>query len=64
MTLMRDEDLEMVIGGSQIPYVIQNGDTLGELAKKFHCSIEDICKWNNIKDPNHIDVNQKLIFKY
>lgn len=64
MTPLSDEDLEMVNGGTKIPYIVQSGDTLGILATKFNCSVEDICRWNNIKDPNKIDAGQKLIFKY
>ena len=64
MNKLNDDELENVIGGSQIPYLVQTGDTLGELAKKFHCSVEDICKWNKITDPNKIELNQKLIFKF
>lgn len=64
MKKLSDEELEMVNGGTKIPYIIQNGDTLGVLSKKFNCSVEDICRWNNIKDPNKIDAGQKLIFKY
>lgn len=64
MVPLSDKDLEMVNGGTQIPYIIQNGDTLGVLSTKFNCSIEDICKWNSIKDQNKINAGQKLIFKY
>lgn len=64
MVPLSDEDLEMVNGGTQIPYIIKNGDTLGVLSTKFNCSVEDICNWNNIKDPNKINAGQKLIFKY
>ena len=60
---LSDDILEYVQGGSKIPYIIQSGDTLGKLADKFHVSIEDICKWNNIADPNVINAGQKLIFK-
>lgn len=63
-TIIRDNDLENINGGSIIPYLVQSGDTLGALAKKFNCTIEDICKWNNITDPNVLSVNQKLIFKF
>ena len=62
--ILNDNELENVQGGSQIPYLVQSGDTLGALAQKFNCTIEDICKWNNIKDPNKIQTNQKLIFKF
>ena len=64
MVPLSDEDLEMINGGTQIPYIIKSGDTLGVLSTKFNCSVEDICKWNDIKDPNKINAGQKLIFKY
>lgn len=63
-TIIKDNDLENIDGGSIIPYLVQSGDTLGALAKKFNCTIEDICKWNNITDPNVLSVNQKLVFKF
>ncbi|MBQ2173506.1 MAG: LysM peptidoglycan-binding domain-containing protein [Alphaproteobacteria bacterium] len=37
---------------------------MGKLAEKFHCTVEDICKWNDIKNPDQIQVDQKLIFKF
>lgn len=64
MSTINDKELEIISGGSVIPYLVKSGDTLGALSKKFNCSIEDICKWNNITDPNKIEVNQKLIFKF
>lgn len=64
MSTINDKELETISGGSIIPYLVKSGDTLGALSKKFNCSIEDICKWNNITDPNKIEVNQKLIFKF
>jgi len=64
MSTINDKEVETINGGSIIPYLVKSGDTLGALSKKFNCSIEDICKWNNITDPNKIEVNQKLIFKF
>ena len=61
---LTENELNGVHGGSRIPYIVKDGDTLGALAEKFHCTVEDICKWNQIKDPNKIDVNQKLIIKF
>lgn len=62
--MLKDEDLVNVVGGTKIPYCVKYGDTLEQLAKTFHCTVEDICKWNNIIDPNVLEVNQKLIFKF
>lgn len=59
-----NNQLNNVTGGTKIPYIVQTGDTLSALAEKFHCTIDDICKWNNIDDPNKIDKGQKLIFKF
>lgn len=60
MKQMNENELNTVTAGTKIPYVVQKGDTLGDLAKKFRCTVEDICKWNNIKNPNDILVNQVL----
>ena len=30
-------------------YTIRNGDTLGGIAKKFHCSIKQLKQWNGLK---------------
>ncbi|WP_395812024.1 LysM peptidoglycan-binding domain-containing protein [Archangium minus] len=41
-------------------YSVRRGDTLSELAKKFRTSVDALAKSNNIKDPDHIQVGQKL----
>ena len=33
-------------------YKIKNGDTLGAIAKKFHCSIKQLKTWNGLKNDN------------
>lgn len=40
-------------------YKVKRGDTLGGIAKKFHCSVKQIKKWNNLKSDN-IREGQKL----
>ena len=37
---LKDKDLENVIGGSKIPYIVESGDTLDIIAKKFSCTVE------------------------
>ena len=64
MNKITDEKLDQVSGGTIIPVIVKQGDTLEKYAKQFHCSVEDICEWNDIKDPNLICVGQKLIFKF
>ncbi len=34
------------------------------LVKKFHCTIEEACRWNDITNPNQLQIGQKLIFKF
>lgn len=53
-----------VICLTYIPYIVQQGDTLGMLVKRFHCTLEEVCKWNDIVDPNSLQIGQKLIFKF
>lgn len=64
MEKMIDEELKGITGGTIIPVIVKRGDTLEKYAEKFKCTVEDICKWNDIKDPNMIYVGQKLIFKF
>ncbi|MBQ7191697.1 MAG: transglycosylase SLT domain-containing protein [Paludibacteraceae bacterium] len=33
-------------------YKIKNGDTLGGIAKRFHVSVKQLRKWNNLKNDN------------
>ena len=47
--------------GKPIYYTVVRGDALYKIAAKFDCTIADLVKWNNIKNPNIIYVGQKLI---
>ena len=47
-------------GSFRTTYVVTNGDTLGELAEMFHCTQEDLIRWNNLSGPD-ITVNQELL---
>ena len=64
MNALHDDQLDQVNGGTQIPYLVQPGDTLQKIAEKYHCTVEDLCRWNNIQNPNLLLVNQKLIIKF
>jgi len=61
---INDSDLANVIGGTRIPYRVVTGDTLEAIAKRFNVTIEQLCQWNNISDPNKLSVNQLLYIKY
>jgi lipoprotein NlpD len=41
-------------------YRVQPGDTLSSVARKNGQSNRDLIAWNNLSDPNHIEVNQVL----
>ncbi|KAH9820865.1 Carbohydrate-binding module family 50 protein [Teratosphaeria destructans] len=41
-------------------YAVVKDDTLGKLADRYKSGICDIAKYNNLPDPNHIEVNQHL----
>ena len=64
MNKINDIDLSNVQGGTILPYLIEKGDTLSKIASKFNCTVEELQKWNNIEDPNIIDIGQKLIIKF
>jgi LysM repeat protein len=61
---LKDKDLENITGGTILPYIIESGDTLDTIAKKFNCTVEELQKWNSIKNVNQIDVGQKLVIKF
>ena len=62
--ILNDSLLEQVDGGSRIVYQVQPGDTLVAIAKKSGVSMEQLSRWNNIQDPNMLQVGSKLTIKY
>lgn len=44
-------------------YVVQKGDTLSAIAKKYNTTYQKIASDNNIANPNIIQIGQKLIIK-
>ena len=61
---MNDEQMDQVTGGTVLHYVVQSGDTLGKIAKSYNVTMEQLMKWNNIKDPNLLLVGQQLVIKF
>ena len=52
---------------SLILYIVQNGDTLWKIAKKFKSTIDELVRMNGIENKDKIDVGQKIYipkFKY
>lgn len=55
---------ECIVGSKkEIIYIVQNGDTLSAIARKYNTTYQKIASDNNISDPNKIYVGQKLIIK-
>lgn len=48
-------------GAEQVTFVVQRGDTLGEIARKFDVTVSELMAANNITDPRRIRVGQKLV---
>ena len=61
---MDDEQLDQVTGGSILPYRVQPGDSLAIIAKKYNVTVEQLMKWNDIKDPGMLLVGQQLKIKF
>ncbi len=46
--------------GQYIVYTVAGGDNLPGIATRFGVTVQQICQWNNIKNPDLIYINQKL----
>ena len=46
--------------GQYIVYTVVGGDELSGIAVRFGVTVQYICQWNNIKNPDLIYINQKL----
>ena len=44
-----------------IYYTVQAGDTLSEIASRYGTTYQQLAEWNNISNPNYIQVGQVLI---
>lgn len=42
-------------------YVVKSGDTLAKIAKAYKTTVDELQKKNNIKDPNKIEIGQKIL---
>lgn len=53
-------NLESSVTSPQLIYLVQQGDTLNKIAKKYQVSKDELVKLNQIKNSNIIFVNQRL----
>ena len=63
-TPLNDDVLEKVSGGTMVPYIVRPGDTIEAIAEKFHCTVEQICRWNNMRNPQDLKAGQKLVIYF
>ena len=61
---MNDEQLDVISGGSILPYRVQAGDSLTSIAKKYNVTVDQLMKWNNIQDAGTLTVGQQLKIKF
>ena len=61
---MNDDQMDQITGGTILPYLVEPGDSLGAIAKKYNVTIDQLMEWNDIKDPNFLAVGQKLKIKF
>ena len=46
--------------GNYVVYTVVGGDVLSGIAIRFGVTVQQICQWNNIKNPDVISIGQKL----
>ena len=70
MLELMDEELDEVSGGKKgdkgrkspyFIYTVVSGDTLSGIAVRYGTTVDELCKLNNIHNPDHISVNRKLM---
>jgi hypothetical protein len=58
---VRGEQEGVEANGTRTIYVVQRGDTLGEIAARFGVSLADLARINNIENWDIIEVGDELI---
>jgi nucleoid-associated protein YgaU len=51
----------VTIKAAPVVYIVKNGDILWKIAKNFGTTVDEIAKLNNLKNPNIIKPNQRLL---
>ncbi len=44
-------------------YVVQSGDTLGQIAHRYHVTVGQLTAWNQLSNPDLIHVGQRLLVR-
>ncbi|HYN88279.1 MAG TPA: LysM peptidoglycan-binding domain-containing protein [Ardenticatenaceae bacterium] len=50
--------------GTPIYHVVQRGETLGIIARRYGVTVNQLVAWNNIPNPDFIQIGQRLIVGY
>ena len=45
---------------SKNEYIVNKGETLSEIAKKYNLTYQELAEYNNISDPNYIEIGQVI----
>ena len=57
--MMNDEEMEQISGGFQ-DFRVEAGETLEKFAMRHHVSVDQLIRWNNIKDPGILRAGMML----
>ncbi len=63
-TIMNEEMLKEVTGGTILPYRVKEGENLADIAKKYNVTVEQLMKWNGIEEGGVLTVGQLLKVKF
>lgn len=55
------EEEEMPTAVATLTHIVQPGETLTQIARRFNVSVNDIVAANNLPNPNHIEVGHSLL---
>ena len=62
MNTLNPKEMEQVTGGagSYSTYVVVKGDTLFKISRRYGVTVDDLVRWNGIKNRNLIYPGQEL----
>ena len=61
---MNDEQMDQITGGTILPYRVQPGDSLDDIARKYHVTADQLIKWNNLQGTSALQVGQQLKIRF
>ncbi|MBQ3481644.1 MAG: LysM peptidoglycan-binding domain-containing protein [Oscillospiraceae bacterium] len=62
--IMNDEQMDKISGGTILPYRVEAGDSIADIAKKYNVTVEQLMAWNDIKEGSTLTVGQLLKIKF